>query len=108
MHDDRNTRYPILLLEILSPSTASTDRGAKFVEYRTIFTLREYVLIDSTKVAIDVYRRTERGWAIESFGPGDRIAFESIALEISIEALYEGLNLGQLERAVLNANEADT
>jgi Uma2 family endonuclease len=45
--------YPKLIVEILSPNTASFDRGDKFKFYRRIPTLEEYVLIDSEKVGID-------------------------------------------------------
>ncbi len=102
MADANVTRHPRLIVEILSRSTASEDRGAKFAEYRTIPTLHEYVLVDSETVAVDVYRRTSRTWTIETYGPGDRIAFESIGVHVPIESLYEDLDLGPVERAVLD------
>jgi Uma2 family endonuclease len=101
MSDANVTRYPRLIVEILSRSTASEDRGAKFAEYRTIPTLQEYVLVDSEQVAVDVYRRASRTWTIDTYGPGDQIRFESIGVELAIEALYEDLDLGPIERAVL-------
>jgi Uma2 family endonuclease len=105
LSDANATRHPRLIVEILSCSTASDDRGAKFAEYRTIPTLQEYVLVDSEQVAVDAYRRAAPGWTIDSYGPGDRIVFESIGVQVPIEALYEDLDLGPVERAVLDGSE---
>jgi Uma2 family endonuclease len=101
LSDANVTRHPRLIVEILSRSTASEDRGAKFAEYRTIPTLQEYVLVDSEQVAVDVYRRASRTWIIDTYGPGDQIRFESIGVQVTIESLYEDLDLGPVERAVL-------
>lgn len=101
MSDANVTRHPRLIVEILSRSTASEDRGTKFAEYRPIPALQEYVLVDSEQVAVDAYRRATHGWTIDAYGPGDRIVFESIGVEVAIEALYEDLDLGPVERAVL-------
>src|SRR6266550_6315344 len=46
---------PILIIEVLSPSTEAYDRGRKFEQYRTIPTLLQYVLIASDHVYVDVY-----------------------------------------------------
>lgn len=48
---------PILIVEVLSPSTESYDRGGKFHRYRQLDTLQEYVLIDSQSYTVETYRR---------------------------------------------------
>jgi Uma2 family endonuclease len=57
---------PKLIVEVLSPSTASFDRGQKFAHYRTLDSLEEYVLIDPELQTVDVYRKnTEAGlWTL--------------------------------------------
>lgn len=52
---------PILILEVLSDSTASFDRGPKFSHYRQIDSLKEYVIISQTEAMVDTYFRTEDG-----------------------------------------------
>lgn len=50
-------RHPKVIIEVLSPSTASYDRGDKFVAYRRLESLQEYALIDPLNRLVEVYRR---------------------------------------------------
>ncbi len=102
LKDDQLTRFPTLLVEILSESTEALDRGVKFAEYRGIATLREFVLIDSRAVHVEVYRRgDENRWYFQEYGAHDEVVLESIALRIPIEALYEDLTLTRIERVIV-------
>lgn len=51
---------PILVVEVLSPGTESTDRREKMLAYRTLSSLREYVLIATDKRQVEIYRRDEQ------------------------------------------------
>lgn len=76
-------REPVLLVEVLSPSTAACDRGAKFAAYRQIPTLREYLLIDPDTRRCDLYRLGADGlWALHPFEPGQDLRLASVNLEI--------------------------
>ncbi len=55
---------PTLLIEILSPSTEANDRGRKFAEYRSIPSLREYLLISQDEPRIERYARQAEGWLL--------------------------------------------
>jgi Uma2 family endonuclease len=85
--------YPILLLEVLSPSTETLDRGPKFHEYRTIDTLAEYVLVDSRQRWAQVFRRTGVDWIptvpIET---GD-LYLHSLGVRIPFDETYAGTGL---------------
>jgi Uma2 family endonuclease len=48
---------PLLIAEVLSPSTAAFDRGGKFAHYRLLDSLQEYVLIDTDTPRVEVFRR---------------------------------------------------
>lgn len=48
---------PLLVVEVLSPSTAAFDRGGKFAHYRLLESLQEYVLIDPDTAQVDTFRR---------------------------------------------------
>jgi len=88
--------YPSLIVEVLSDdSTTGYDRGDKFnLLYQRIDALREYVLVETRKVAVEVYRRgAGETWVRQSYGPGDEVAFESIAGTIPIAAFYERVTL---------------
>jgi len=91
--DQTYARFPTLLIEVLSPSTHATDRGPKFDEYRTIETLREYVLIDSRKRWAQTIRRANAEWIISLPIISGSLLFESVAVTIPFDNLYAGTEL---------------
>jgi Uma2 family endonuclease len=100
--DEQITRFPKLIVEVLSPGTSSVDRGDKFEEYRRIPTLEEYVIIDSTRVLVEIFRRADDGWRLKEYGPGGIFRLESIPLEIRVDDLYEDVERGPLEQGVID------
>lgn len=87
-------RAPTLIIEVLSPSTAAFDRGEKFAHYRQIATLHEYVLIDSERRAIDLFRRDADGqWAFIPLEPERTLELASVDLSASFASIYEDVTL---------------
>ncbi|MBE9156547.1 Uma2 family endonuclease [Nodosilinea sp. LEGE 06152] len=87
-------QHPSLVVEVLSPGTEALDRGKKFEEYRTLPSLQEYGLIDSTAMTVEIYRRGEgRLWLYYPYQTGDLISFDSIGVSCPIEQIYEGVVL---------------
>lgn len=83
---------PKVIVEVLSPSTASYDRTKKLKYYRQIPSLQEYVLVDSEEIVVEVYRRGEgKMWLYYEYEAGETIALESIEFECAIDLLYEGV-----------------
>jgi Uma2 family endonuclease len=83
-------RYPRLVIEVLSPTTAAFDRGDKFADYRTLETLKEYVLISQERMTVDCFRRNLEGlWVLYPHNKGDEIFLASVDFRCPIEALYE-------------------
>lgn len=82
---------PTIIVEILSPSTERYDRGVKFQNYRTIETLKEYILIAQNKYHIERYIRHEGNtWILtEAVGVDSTIAIESIQCILSLADVYE-------------------
>jgi Uma2 family endonuclease len=71
--------YPCLIVEVLSPSTEAYDRGGKFRMYRRNPALKDYLLVSSTKIEMDLYRKNDAGeWAIVNYQEGDIIELRSI------------------------------
>lgn len=84
--------YPCLIIEVLSPSTESYDRGNKFKLYRRNPCLQEYVIVDAETMAIEIFRKTdENKWQIIDHEPGDMVELASIKLTFPIEQVYEDI-----------------
>ncbi|MGQ0738309.1 MAG: Uma2 family endonuclease [Bacteroidota bacterium] len=86
---------PAVLIEILSPSTSSYDRGEKFMLYRDIPTLREYILVDTASVRGEVYRINSAGhWELEEYKQlADQLAIPVLGLSIPLSEIYHGTKL---------------
>ncbi|WP_347278853.1 Uma2 family endonuclease [Plasticicumulans sp.] len=85
----RTLREPVLIVEVLSPSTAGYDLGAKFAHYRRLASLQEYVTIDPDAPLVQVFRRSPDGWTLHAAEAGDTVGFASIDLCVPIAAVYE-------------------
>lgn len=85
---------PSIIFEILSPSTANYDRGAKFDLYREIKTLKEYVLIDSKTIHAVVYsKNSDDTWTLsETKHAGHIIILRSIDFTITLADIYDGFD----------------
>lgn len=81
---------PLLVVEVLSESTAAYDRGGKFARYRRLDSLREYVLIDPAAFSVDVFRRDADGhWVLHPFEGGADVELASIGLNVPMAVLFE-------------------
>ena len=78
---------PTLIIEVTSRSTRHKDRSEKLLSYLNIESLQEYVLIDQDVVSIDVFRRNEN-WILRNYALGDKVLFNAINLELSVEDIY--------------------
>jgi Uma2 family endonuclease len=82
--------YPLLVVEVLSESTAAYDRGAKFAAYRKLESLREYALIDLAAQRVEVFRRNdENHWVLYDYGSGDRVELASLSLSLDLAELLD-------------------
>ena len=92
-HNDRNDTItnPTLIVEVLSKSTSSYDRGEKFNFYRTVDSLREYILVEQDRIAVEQFTRIERNkWQFQSYEQSsEQIEFASIPVSISLADIYD-------------------
>lgn len=86
-------RYPRVVVEVLSPTTEATDRGKKAAYYRACPTIQEYVMVDSEGIFVEVHRREEEIWTINTFEAGKTVTLESLGIQFPIEDAYEGTSL---------------
>ena len=81
---------PIVIIEILSPSTEAYDRGEKFSHYRQIESLQEYIIVSQNKVNVERFLRKPDEWGYTSFQAlNQQVPIASIACELSLENIYK-------------------
>ncbi|MGI8495701.1 MAG: Uma2 family endonuclease [Pyrinomonadaceae bacterium] len=82
---------PVILIEVLSPSTADYDRGKKFWNYQSIETLREYLLIAQDEIKIEHLIKLANGrWDVREYSlPDAKIELSSIGIGLEISEIYE-------------------
>jgi Uma2 family endonuclease len=82
---------PVVLVEVLSDSTEAYDRGKKFEHYRTIPSLKHYVLIAQDRHSIDCFTRSHDGsWNLTSCQDlGGKVLLDSIESELVGAEVYD-------------------
>ena len=82
---------PTLLVEVLSPSAESDDRGSKWQHYQLVPSLREYVLVSQTEPRIEVHRRLPSGtWEYLDVTSGE-VTLTTCGAVLAIAQLFDGL-----------------
>ena|ERR1700730_3764300 len=86
---------PVIIVEVLSPSTEQYDRGMKFQLYRTIESLREYILVDQDKVLIEQYIRQDAStWTLRDQPTlQDELKMDSIGVSLPLRLIYDRVDL---------------
>ena len=86
-------QHPKLIVEVLSPSTATFDRGDKFLTYRRIEALEEYALVDPHSKSFEVYRKQANGsdWLLSPGRFDEGLVLQSIALTIPSAVLFKNV-----------------
>jgi Uma2 family endonuclease len=86
---------PLVVVEVLSPSTIDTDRGDKLRFYKRLPTLTHIVLIYQDQQRAEHYRRGNSGWDLEVLiHPDDLLRFEALGCTVSLSDAYEGVHPG--------------
>lgn len=95
-NDNWNILNPSVIIEVLSPSTKNYDRGEKFMLYRDIPTLREYILVDSEHVHIEAFRlNTVHRWELEEYNVlEEQLHIKAINEIIPVAEIYDGVRIG--------------
>ncbi len=88
---------PVVIFEVLSESTAETDRTTKLREYRSLPSVQRYVMLEQNQIAATVIARTETGWSLEVLDASGTLAMPEIGVEVAMSDLYDGLDLTPLE-----------
>jgi len=84
-------RNPVVIFEVLSPSTAAKDRIVKAREYQATPSVKRYVMLEQDRIGATVYVRAQDGWSVLILKDDDILAMPEIGLDIPLAEFYEGL-----------------
>jgi Uma2 family endonuclease len=84
-------RDPVVIFEVLSPSTAAKDRIVKAREYQATPSVKRYVMLEQDRIGATVYARAQDGWSVLVLKDDDTLDMPEIGLAIPLAEFYEGL-----------------
>ena len=85
---------PVLIVEVLSPSTEAYDRGEKFAHYQELTSLREYILVSQDRIHVEHYRLMETQWVQKAFhAPEDVLTLDAIECKLPLRDIYARVTL---------------
>jgi Uma2 family endonuclease len=91
---------PVVIVEVLSRSTESFDRGAKWLAYQTLPSLAQYVLVSQDELKVEVFERDQGAWRYTILGdPQAELAFAAGGCTMTLAQVYEDTSLDPAARA---------
>jgi Uma2 family endonuclease len=96
LDDEKETLLnPDVIIEVVSPASEAYDRGRKFEMYQALESLREYVLVASDRVHVDLYvRQPDDRWMLTSADTmQDSLTLESVNAQLKLSGLYQNIEL---------------
>ena len=89
---------PVLIIEVISPSTERVDRGRKKLDYFATPSVRQYAMVEQDERLVDLYTRSEAGWINEVITGDAVLKLSSIAVELTLDTIYEDTELDATRR----------
>lgn len=84
---------PLVVVEVLSPSTMDYDRGTKLDFYKSLPTLRHIVIAYQDQMRVEHYRRAEAGWDRETLKlPSDVLYLDACEFRLGLDRIYLGMS----------------
>lgn len=93
-HDEQATTNPVVVIEVLSPSSEGDDEGEKLRDFQSLMSLQAYVLAAQDERCVKVYRRTDRGdWRAEPdvYRQGQSFELPTLDAPVTMAELYDGI-----------------
>jgi Uma2 family endonuclease len=97
--ESQHLHLPVLIVEVLSPSTEAYDRGLKFNQYKKLPSLRHYLLVSQTTWLVEWYQLTEYGaWAHTALAEAnDALAIPELGLAMTLVDIYEEADVAPMK-----------
>ena len=89
---------PVIVIEVLSPSTEREDRGRKKFDYFATPSIMQYAIIEQDERRIELYTRADAKWTDEIIQAEGVLTLSSIGVEISLDAIYEDTELDAIRQ----------
>ena len=86
-------RDPVVVFEVLSPSTSRTDRIEKLREYQATSSIRSYVILEQDSVAATLFARHDGEWVVRALTGDDTLALPDIGVELPLGDIYADVDL---------------
>jgi len=98
--DDRAVHLPepVIVIEIISPSTAREDRGRKKIDYFATPSIRQYAIVEQDERLVDLYTRTDAGWIDDVVVDDGILTLSAIGVAMPLDAIYEDTELDATRR----------
>lgn len=86
---------PVVIFEVLSPTTEKYDRGLKFQHYRAIESLKDYILVDQNQVLVEQFtRQDDNTWTLRDYRLADQeLTIPSINVSLPVRRIYDRIEL---------------
>ena len=88
-HDDQAATNPMVIVEVLSPSSEGDDDGDKRSDFQALASLQAYVLVAQDQRRVKVYRRAGSAWKVATFGDGDSFELPTLSSVITVDEIYD-------------------
>ncbi len=99
---------PALIVEVLSSSTEKYDRDIKFKGYKSIESLKDYLLISQTEKFVVLYtKHNEKFWFQSEYVEGEILKLESLECNLNVDEIYQGIvfETESFKRKFINGEE---
>ena len=95
--DTRILLNPILVVEVISPSSIEHDRVVKLGLYQAVASIQAYLIVEQDQILAELYTRGESGWDLKTFArPDDEIALEALNCRLPLRDIYERIEFGEV------------
>jgi Uma2 family endonuclease len=86
---------PVLIVEVLSRSTASRDRGGKFADYRSIPSFEEYILVAQDEHRVEHYaRQPDARWVLTEYRSLEQVVrLDSVNCSLPLAEIYDKVSV---------------
>ena len=96
--DDKDTQLinPTLVAEVISDSSEKYDKVTKSEFYRSLPSLKYYLIIDQNRIHVQLYTLQDNGWLLQEFtGENKIIALEHIDVKLPLREIYRDIEFGE-------------
>jgi Uma2 family endonuclease len=88
-HDDQATVNPMVVIEVLSPTSEGSDDGDKRADFQSLASVQAYVLVAQDQRRVKIYRRAGGEWRVDTYGDGDRFELPTLSAPVTVAEVYD-------------------